>query len=1122
MATIKVLIAVRSEGFARAIQHVLNGEAGISSVAVADSRQGLTEQVQLLRPSLIIVNSRWLGSEGSAALTQLKRTDPRPKVIQTCSLEEFGTSIAPEVVDACVLEETLVPELPSIVRRLASRPRAMSSMAQLLTLGLALFLHAFAGSASARPTDTATHVPPNYYTLQPPPTGGTYVDPVFGATIKRISDSRTAPNAAMGTGATLPLISTEYSSMSPYNSDNSRILGLHFSYFGLYDGAGSFMKNLNVCASCEPRWSRNAPNVLYFISGNQLRRLDVSTDAVSVVHTFGEYASISGRGESDISVDGNHFVFAGDGRSIFVYEISTDTKGPVFDTGGRGFDSLYITPNNNVTITWFQAGTGRYNGIEMFDSSMSFRRQVTNAGGHMDVTSDTNGDEILLWTNSADPTAICPNAVVKVRLSDGHQTCLISLAWSLAIHVSGTDTGGWFFMETYDPVDTAPNSAAWKPYTNEILQVKLDGSEVRRLAHHRSRPFDSYNYTPRVSANRDGTSVVFSSNFGLHGPSTLYTDVYLMVLPASSPSSPSPALLPAPPPTSTPVSIPAGIRAVQVQTSAQGQSSVVRYEQTHAAVARSGEWANNNGAFNSGSSAMLSMDAGSRTTFTFVGTGVRWIGYRDEWSGVAKVYLDNALTATVDTFASAGAAQTVLYSVSGLSSGSHTLVLEPTGSRNAQSGGSWVWVDAFDVDSASSSGNADTSELQIGYGAINVGMGAAVLRTFVGQDLVSEAAVPASVAANEWTMYAEQAGNVSTGIAIANPNNMEAMVDLRLSDGRQTSLRIPAMGQRAAFVGEIFGDVQGSFLGTLKIRSNTPVAVLALRGTTNGGGQFIFTSIPLNSAMPEIGGTRVFPCVVDGSGYNSELILVNSSTTVSTGSVRFSFELATDRGTGRAFEFSIPAGEVWRIRTMGVSPGTVTSGYASLVMSGGSPMPDAVAILRLSSNGDLVSETAVPAQAPITRSMMFGSFGDNRRTGVAMANPLTHEVQVTLTAFDNNGGIVAPSRALTLGANSQTSAFLDDLIAGLPSGFEGYVVLDAPSSVYAISLRGTTNSRGGFIMSTLAIVDLDHLPSGAHYFPHVVNGGSFKTAFLMMSTGTSAPQLSLFSTDGKPMVMPVQ
>ena len=72
----------------------------------------------------------------------------------------------------------------------------------------------------------------------------------------------------------------------------------------------------------------------------------------------------------------------------------------------------------------------------------------------------TNGDEILLWTNSADPTPICENAIVKIRLSDAHQTCLISLDWSLAVHVSAPDTGGWFFMETYAPADPAPDSEA--------------------------------------------------------------------------------------------------------------------------------------------------------------------------------------------------------------------------------------------------------------------------------------------------------------------------------------------------------------------------------------------------------------------------------------------------------------------------------------------------------------------------------------------------------------------------------------------------------------------------------------------------------------------------------------
>jgi hypothetical protein len=117
---------------------------------------------------------------------------------------------------------------------------------------------------------------------------------------------------------------------------------------------------------------------------------------------------------------------------------------------------------------------------------------------------------------------------------------------------------------------------------------------------------------------------------------------------------------------------------------------------------------------------------------------------------------------------------------------------------------------------------------------------------------------------------------------------------------------------------------------------------------------------------------------------------------------------------------------------------------------------------------------------------------------------------------------VAPARTLTLRALSQTSAFLDELIGGLPSGFKGSVLLEAASPVYAISIRGTTNSQGGFLMSTLSMFDLKQVPSGTRYFPHVITGGLYKTEFLIMYTGTSAPPLSLFGTDGKPMAMPLQ
>ena len=121
----------------------------------------------------------------------------------------------------------------------------------------------------------------------------------------------------------------------------------------------------------------------------------------------------------------------------------------------------------------------------------------------------------------------------------------------------------------------------------------------------------------------------------------------------------------------------------------------------------------NTGTFNSGSSAKLSMTAGSRATFTFNGTSVSWITHRDEWSGIARVYIDGTLAATVDTYAHPAQAKAVGYTNSNLPSGTHTITIEAAGAKNSPSGASWVWVDAFDYVGAaltSSNSTPDTNQ----------------------------------------------------------------------------------------------------------------------------------------------------------------------------------------------------------------------------------------------------------------------------------------------------------------------------------------------------------------------------------------------------------------------------
>ena len=119
--------------------------------------------------------------------------------------------------------------------------------------------------------------------------------------------------------------------------------------------------------------------------------------------------------------------------------------------------------------------------------------------------------------------------------------------------------------------------------------------------------------------------------------------------------------------------------------------------QTSVAANYNGEWFTTARAEFSGGSINSTVSPGAGVTLAFNGTGVTWIGYRDQWSGLAQVYIDGALQTTVDTYLNPAQAQAPTWSVSGLTPGDHILRIAATGTNDDVSGGAWVWVNGFQV-----------------------------------------------------------------------------------------------------------------------------------------------------------------------------------------------------------------------------------------------------------------------------------------------------------------------------------------------------------------------------------------------------------------------------------------
>ena len=110
-----------------------------------------------------------------------------------------------------------------------------------------------------------------------------------------------------------------------------------------------------------------------------------------------------------------------------------------------------------------------------------------------------------------------------------------------------------------------------------------------------------------------------------------------------------------------------------------------------------GQWFSASRGDLSGGSIVESLDTLGTASLTFIGTGVTWISYTAPFNGIAQVYIDGTLNATVDTYAPGEHAQAAVYTTGGLPRGPHVITVKVTGTWNPSGCCAWIVVDAFDV-----------------------------------------------------------------------------------------------------------------------------------------------------------------------------------------------------------------------------------------------------------------------------------------------------------------------------------------------------------------------------------------------------------------------------------------
>ncbi|MGI8785710.1 MAG: DUF11 domain-containing protein [Acidobacteriota bacterium] len=392
--------------------------------------------------------------------------------------------------------------------------------------------------------------------------------------------------------------------------------------------------------------------------------------------------------------------------------------------------------------------------------------------------------------------------------------------------------------------------------------------------------------------------------------------------------------------------------------------------------------------------------------------------------------------------------------------------------------------------------------------------------------LVTETGVPASALTLSGRIYAERSNSVNTGVAMANPNNQGALVNFFFTDINGNnfgagSFTIPANGQRSAFLNEA-PFIGGTIInGTFTYSSSVPISAVAIRGLNNERAEFLITTLPVVPLGAVVGETVLIPHFADGGGWTTQIILVNPTDESISGTIQFLGQgTATSSAqpvvvsiggqTNSTFSYTIPSRSSRSLPTLGQDT-TTRAGSVRITPLANQKTPAGLSVFSFRQAGIVVTEGGVPTLRPTTVFRMYAESAQVGaiQTGVAVANNAATPVAVNFELTTLAGGSTGLTGTETIGGNGQMAKFLNQIqgFGSLAPLFQGILRISTASGagVAVVGLRGRTNERGDFLITTTSPADETAAASNAELdFPHFVDNGGYTTQFILFSSSASA------------------
>ncbi|MFN7934921.1 MAG: hypothetical protein U0R19_16445 [Bryobacteraceae bacterium] len=389
--------------------------------------------------------------------------------------------------------------------------------------------------------------------FDPPQRGGSYLDPNFGAQIRVLA----GPDASHG-----------YSSPSPVSASGKYVLvSTNDAQLIVRTADGGIVQSAVPFSTEGTMWDAFDDRILYALRGATIARYNTETRRTDTVADFSDrFRSITNGGTGELSKDNWIAFYAPNERQICAADLSSQPVFPYCTSTTQTVDFVTIAKGVDRTtgkryVLLIGSGPFSLFAVNAFEEKLDFvargpenltmdggnRDGICDAGepciggGHGDTYEDSAGNQqLLLAMEGQSPCGYGVYALhlgmeqtigLPAELGGGLRfvmplfRCGGSDQW-LDFHIGcakqsphcALSITSELYNQVRDPADTSPLRRT--PYLGEVMVVRDNGVEVRRLAMHRSLRFNNeegrgYWSTPRAAISADGATVIADSNFGV-------------------------------------------------------------------------------------------------------------------------------------------------------------------------------------------------------------------------------------------------------------------------------------------------------------------------------------------------------------------------------------------------------------------------------------------------------------------------------------------------------------------------------------------------------------------------------------------------------------------------------